>query len=132
MNAPAQVRHYRIGELAELLGETAVTIRFWESEFRITPARNAGGHRVYSPTQVAKLRLIRWLLHVELYTVAGAKRQLRRIPERDLHAWLVELGGGGFDASIGEASLRAARPATRQDGANSADSSAVCGGGERA
>lgn len=74
-------RHYRIGEVARELGEKPFVLRYWEAEFGVRPTRNKGGQRVYTSTQVAKLRLIRWLLHVELYTTAGAKRQLALLGE---------------------------------------------------
>lgn len=74
-------RHYRIGEVARELGEKPHVLRYWETEFGVRTTRSKSGQRVYTPAQVAKLRLIRWLLHVELYTTAGAKRQLALLGE---------------------------------------------------
>ncbi len=73
--------YYRIGDLSRELDEVPHVIRFWESEFRLTPLRSKKGQRVYNERQVARLRLIRFLLREELYSIPGAKRQLQRLQE---------------------------------------------------
>ena len=50
-------RQWAVGELAEELGVTTRTLRFYESEGLITPARS-GGNRVYGPRDRARLKLI--------------------------------------------------------------------------
>ena len=70
--------YYRIGEVSELVGVEPHVLRYWETEFRrwVRPERSGSGQRVYSRRDVAKLRRIRQLLHVEGYTLKGAKRRL--------------------------------------------------------
>jgi DNA-binding transcriptional MerR regulator len=79
---------WRIGDAARFVGVDEHVIRYWCDEFsaEIRPHRSAKGQRWYGPEQIAKLRLIRELLHVELYTIAGAKRQLRLAREREQKA----------------------------------------------
>jgi DNA-binding transcriptional MerR regulator len=74
----------RIGDLARELDEPTHVLRFWESEFgQLTQVkRMAGGSRLYTPETVAVFREVRRLLRVELYTIAGAKRQLKLARER--------------------------------------------------
>ena len=50
-------RTWTVGELADDLGVTTRTLRFYEAEGLITPQR-AGANRVYSPRDRARLRLI--------------------------------------------------------------------------
>jgi DNA-binding transcriptional MerR regulator len=53
-------RHLRIGEVAELTGTTARTIRYYE-EIGLLPAagkRRPGSHRVYDPGDVELLRSV--------------------------------------------------------------------------
>ena len=50
-------RTWTVGELAEDLGVTTRTLRFYEAEGLITPER-AGANRVYSTRDRARLRLI--------------------------------------------------------------------------
>ena len=50
-------RTWTVGELAEELGVTTRTLRFYEAEGLITPARS-GANRVYGPRDRARLRLI--------------------------------------------------------------------------
>lgn len=69
----------RIGEVCRQLDEEPHVLRFWESEFHLRPNRIKGRQRVYTPEQLNKLRLIRWLLREELYTLDGARRQLKRL-----------------------------------------------------
>ena len=53
----AATRTWTVGELADELGVTTRTLRFYESEGLVRPAR-AGGNRVYSPRDRARLKLI--------------------------------------------------------------------------
>lgn len=73
--------YYRIGDVARELDEEPHVLRFWESEFNLRPERSKSGHRVYTPKHLAKLRLIRFLIREELYTLDGARKQLRRLEE---------------------------------------------------
>lgn len=70
-----------VSTVARELGETPVTIRYWSDEFAIRPARTSTNQRHYDASTIAKLRHVRWLLRVEGYTIAGAKRQLRLFRE---------------------------------------------------
>ena len=70
-------RHSRIGEVARMLGVKPHVVRYWEQEFGVRPLRSKSCQRVYNWSQLQKLLEIRRLLKVELYTIAGAKRQLR-------------------------------------------------------
>ena len=50
-------RTWTVGELADDLGVTPRTLRFYEAEGLISPAR-AGNNRVYGPRDRARMRLI--------------------------------------------------------------------------
>ena len=71
--------HFRIGEVSALLGVEAHVIRFWEQQLpAIRTERSKTGQRVYSRRVLELLIRVRHLLYVELYTIAGAKRRLRK------------------------------------------------------
>lgn len=54
------LQHMQIGEVADQTGLSLRTIRYYEEVGLVTPtARSAGGFRLYSETDVARLRLIR-------------------------------------------------------------------------
>lgn len=55
--AAEPTRTWTVGELADELGVTTRTLRFYEAEGLITPER-AGANRVYGPRDRARLRLI--------------------------------------------------------------------------
>jgi DNA-binding transcriptional MerR regulator len=57
MAAPTEAKTWTVGELAEELGVTTRTLRFYEAEGLIAPAR-AGSSRVYDHRDRARLRLI--------------------------------------------------------------------------
>ncbi|MCW2594994.1 MAG: putative transcriptional regulator [Jatrophihabitans sp.] len=57
MDARTEERTWTVGELAGDLGITTRTLRFYEAEGLITPAR-AGSNRVYGPREHARMRLI--------------------------------------------------------------------------
>ncbi|APR99814.1 MerR family transcriptional regulator [Pajaroellobacter abortibovis] len=68
----------RIGQVAQLLGIKTHVIRYWEREFpHLRPSKNTSGQRIYSPEKVKEIQRIHRLLHVEGFTIAGAKKYLQ-------------------------------------------------------
>ncbi len=57
MTAPTEERSWTVGELADELGVTTRTLRFYEAEGLISPSR-AGGTRTYNARDRTRLRLI--------------------------------------------------------------------------
>lgn len=89
MNQLPEKPWYRIGEVARWLDVEPYVIRYWETEFGfwVRPERGRAKNeqsrqRIYSRRHLVMLATIRELLYVELYTIAGAKRQLRLANER--------------------------------------------------
>lgn len=68
--------YFRIGEVADLVGVEAHVLRYWETEFRLRPARSASGQRLYRKSDLARFLRVRQLLHEEGYTIAGARKLL--------------------------------------------------------
>jgi len=61
---------YRIGTVASLTGVTTHAIRVWERRYQaLSPARSAGGSRLYTDDDVQRLRLIKQLLF-QGYTIS--------------------------------------------------------------
>jgi DNA-binding transcriptional MerR regulator len=78
--------YFRIGEVSKIVGVEPFVIRYWESEFKsVRPERTSADQRVYRRKDVQELLLIKKLLHTEMYTINGARRQLRKIREETLH-----------------------------------------------
>jgi DNA-binding transcriptional MerR regulator len=57
VTATREARSWTVGELADELGVTTRTLRFYESEGLISP-RRAGMQRVYGPRERTRLKLI--------------------------------------------------------------------------
>jgi len=71
---------FRIGDVAEILGVKTYVIRFWETEFPfVAPEKGASGQRVYRRSQIEALILVKHLLHVERYSIEGAKKKLTEL-----------------------------------------------------
>jgi DNA-binding transcriptional MerR regulator len=69
--------YFRIGDVAEIVGVKPYVIRFWEGEFPFLAADKAkSGQRVYRRTHIESLILVKHLLHVERYSIEGAKKKL--------------------------------------------------------
>ncbi len=67
-------KYFRIGEVSTLIGVEPYVLRYWEGEFSvIRPTKASSGHRVYQRKDVEALHVIRHLLHVEKYSIKGAK-----------------------------------------------------------
>lgn len=72
--------YFRIGDVAEILGVKPYVIRFWETQFPfIAPEKSTSGQRVYRRAQIESLVLIKHLLHVERYSIEGAKKRLTEL-----------------------------------------------------
>jgi DNA-binding transcriptional MerR regulator len=69
--------HFKIGEVSRILGVKPYVLRFWETEFRITPAKNRSQHRVYKRRDVETLIEIKRLLYEERFTIEGARAKLK-------------------------------------------------------
>ena len=69
--------HFKIGEVSRILGVKPYVLRFWETEFRITPAKNRSQHRVYKRQEVETLLEIKRLLYEERFTIEGVRVKLK-------------------------------------------------------
>jgi DNA-binding transcriptional MerR regulator len=70
--------YYAIGEVAEMLGENASLIRYWENQFDILkPKKNAKGDRLFTKGDIEVLKVIHHLVKDKGYTLEGAKIQLK-------------------------------------------------------
>lgn len=72
-------RYFKIGEVASLLTVEPHVLRYWETQFsQIKPHKARSGHRLYRRRDVETLVVIKDLLHVQRFTVAGARQALRQ------------------------------------------------------
>src|SRR5438270_13584702 len=70
---------FRIGEVAGLVGVEPHVLRYWEREFRsIRPQKSTKGQRIYSRRDVENLLRVRDLLYRDGFTIAGAKKRMKR------------------------------------------------------
>ena len=70
---------FKIGEVCEMLQVETHTLRYWEMEFEdLNPQKNAMGQRIYRPRDIEIAYLIKKLLYEEGFTIAGARKQLKR------------------------------------------------------
>lgn len=71
-------KYYKISEVADILGIPASTLRFWESKFTIiSPKRNSGGTRFYTPNDIEKIKMIYYLVKVKGLKIDAAQEQIR-------------------------------------------------------
>lgn len=81
-NAERSKKYFKIGEVAKELEVEPYVLRYWETEFdQLTPHKTRSGQRSYDRNDLELLRAIRWLLYDEMYTIAGARKQLGRMRE---------------------------------------------------
>ena len=66
-----------IGELAERIGVPTHVLRYWETRFpQLKPLQRSGRRRYYRAEDVALAERIHELLHVQGFTVEGARKAL--------------------------------------------------------
>ena len=71
-------RYYRIGEVSKLTGVKPYVLRYWESEFRwMAPQKSRSKQRLYRKRDIEMIELIKKLLYVQRFTIAGARKKLR-------------------------------------------------------
>lgn len=69
--------YFKIGEVSSLLDVKPYVVRFWESEFRLSPSKNRSRHRIYKRQEVETLIEIKRLLYDERFTIEGARKKLK-------------------------------------------------------
>lgn len=71
-------KYYKISEVAELLGLSQSTIRFWENEFpEVSPMRSTTNQRYYTQEDVEALQIIYFLLKIKGLKIEAAREQMR-------------------------------------------------------
>ncbi|MDD5759175.1 MAG: MerR family transcriptional regulator [Desulfobulbaceae bacterium] len=77
-NIPDKV-YFKIGEVCQLTGIKAHTLRYWESEFSIIKPRRAGSQqRLYRRIDVENILQVKRMLHDDGMTLAGTRKALAR------------------------------------------------------
>lgn len=75
----AEKLFYSMGEVSEMFDVNPSLIRHWESQFSIIrPKRNKKGNRLFTPEDVANMKLIYHLVKEQGMTLEGAKKALRQ------------------------------------------------------
>ena len=70
--------YYKIGEVAEILGIPASTLRFWEKEFTIIkPKRNSKNTSFYTPEDVETIKMVYYLVKEKGLKLDAAQQQIR-------------------------------------------------------
>ena len=70
--------YYSIKEVAEELGVTETTLRYWETVFpQVAPYKGANGVRRYTKDDIKTLRTIYHLVKERGLTLSGAKKQFK-------------------------------------------------------
>ncbi len=71
-------KYYKIKEVAEILGLPPSTLRFWESKFTIIkPKRNDKGTRIYTTSDIERLRMVSYLVKDKGLHIEAAEEQIR-------------------------------------------------------
>lgn len=67
--------YFKIGEVSKLADVAPHVLRYWESEFSdIKPKRATSKQRLYRREDVELILVIKNLLHIQGYTIAGARK----------------------------------------------------------
>jgi len=92
--------HFKIGEVSRILGVKPYVLRFWETEFRITPAKNPSQHRVYKRQEVETLLEIKRLLYEERFTIEGARTKLKELAKDRQKQLKLDLAENPYRATL--------------------------------
>ena len=79
---------FSIGEVADLVGVTPSSIRYWESNFdELTPKKSSKGTRLFSKNDIEVLKLIHHLIKERGMTLKGAQRKLKDNRQETINTW---------------------------------------------
>jgi len=78
--APSAGRWYSIGDAARTLGISVPTIRLYEREGLILPFRKPSGHRLFSDSDLERIRCLRRTMNEKKISMAGIRTILSMIP----------------------------------------------------
>ena len=81
---PKNTQTVSISAASQITGIEDHTLRYWEKEFAefLNPERTAGGQRRYRPEDIQTVFAIKRLLRDEMFSIAGARRTLRKRNEQ--------------------------------------------------
>jgi len=66
-----------ISEVSEITGLKPYVLRYWETEFKqLAPPKNRAGNRTFRQKDIDLIQRLRQLLHVEKFTIEGARKKL--------------------------------------------------------
>lgn len=68
--------YFKIGEVSEITGIKPYVLRYWETEFPLSPKKSRTGQRLYKREDIELVLEISRLLYQEGFTIAGARRYL--------------------------------------------------------
>ena len=71
--------YFKIGDVAKLCAVETYVLRFWETQFpQLKPNKSGTGQRLYRRRDVELALRIKHLVHIEGYTLAGARLALQQ------------------------------------------------------
>ncbi len=71
--------YFKIGDVARICGVETYVLRFWETQFpQLKPNKSGTGQRLYRRRDVELALRIKQLVHIEGYTLVGARQALQQ------------------------------------------------------
>ncbi len=70
--------YFKIGEVGKITGLKPYVLRYWESEFNIKPVKSKKNQRLYQRKDIEMFLKIKDLLYEQRFTIAGARKILRK------------------------------------------------------
>jgi DNA-binding transcriptional MerR regulator len=72
--------YFKIGDVARICGVETYVLRFWETQFpQLKPNKSGTGQRLYRRNDVELALKIKHLVHIEGYTLLGARQALEQL-----------------------------------------------------
>lgn len=80
MEAKTEKALYPIGYVARMFDVSVATLRLYEAEGLLIPHKSKGNHRLYSESDIKRIRCIRRMIDEEGINLAGIRMMLSAIP----------------------------------------------------
>lgn len=92
---------FKIGEVADLVGVKQYVLRYWETEFdELRPKKGPNNQRMYSRKNIEIALMIQHLLHIERFSIEGARKFMRKRKEEQKYLKRQESSRKQYETSI--------------------------------
>lgn len=97
---------FKIGDVADLADVKPYVLRYWEQEFDILkPKKAMNNQRIYSKRDVENVLMIKKFLHIDKFSIPGAKRAIK-LARKKMASGAMDVNRGPSEKALKDLEIR--------------------------